>query len=149
MHRLILVTKMHLSSSTQLLTLFVVSLLVSICLHSEFTSARNNEKTPTDPTCVRKKMPVTVFYHDESENCAPINYKVHYCSGACLSYLIPKPDSPFQIQQCQCCIGEVIEVKRRTLKFHCTSGPLTQDVYIPIIRNCSCIHCHDSYLKNN
>ena len=138
---------MHLSSSTQLLTLFVATLLVSLFLHNEFTSAHKDP--PTESTCIRKKMPVIVYYPDKSEKCKPIQYKVHYCTGACLSYLIPKAASPFFMEGCQCCIGQVIEIKRRTLKFKCASRNVTQEVYIPIIRNCSCINCEDSDIKKH
>lgn len=137
---------MHLSFSAQLLTLFIGSLLVSIFLHSELTSAHTNEirgtkNPPTKPICTRKKMPVTVYYYDESKNCKPVQYKVHYCSGACLSYLVTQAATPYQVQAHQCCIAHVVEVKRRTLTFKCAEQNLTQDVYIPIIRNCSCTNC--------
>ena len=143
---------MHLlncSSTVICCTIFLILSLHQTQLLADSKNGNDDDK----PKCRRARMKISVEYPSSSDGlkCNPIQTAVNYCTGSCKSYMTAHVVPPYVKQECNCCAGQTIKIKKRTLTFNCTdtsdiripskSQLVRRVVFFPYIVNCSCVTC--------
>ena len=134
----------------------LVSLLI---LTPEHTLATHTNTNTTDTTaeedhkkereelygerCLKRRITVNITY----PGCGSVTTKVNYCTGSCLSYVVPSLYPPYVIQEFRCCVAQEIHIKIRRKKFPKCIGEdgrvsktrVEKKIFFPFFDKCNCV----------
>ena len=139
-------TSISLLSQAAISLLLLAILLPVISCSSPFQN--RTRRSSSDPHCAAVSEVITLNF----DGCEPMTTTIRHCRGYCRSLSESMLESPYNVQNCQCCrpaAGE-IPVKVRKVWPLCGSGsekqPELRRAWIPRIRNCECVPCSGSFL---
>ena len=136
-------TLISLLSQAAISLLLLAILLPVISCSSPFQN--RTRRSSSDPHCAAVSEVITLNF----DGCEPVTTTISHCRGFCRSQTESILESPYNIQNCQCCRPAAGEIPVKVKKVWPVCGPEREEqlrrAWIPRIKNCECVPCSGSF----